>query len=93
MNLMSIEAKRAQVADQCKVVVHLANALAEVHRDSESGVRAGGLDTILDVIGRRTASIMEDIGDILNGMDAASEEDEWTYPIFEKAAMFLEPTP
>lgn len=54
--------KRLQVVAQCRVIVHLATALALIH-----------------------ALTMETPGDILNGMDAAIEDDKWMDPIFDRA--------
>lgn len=94
---MEAEEKRLQIADQCKVVAHLARALADISGDYEKMMRddacAGGMDNIADIVGNRTARHMNVLGDILNGMDAATDEDEWTAPIFERAhTMFPQPT-
>lgn len=82
---MDDDAKRAQVAAQCKVVAHLATALAEMHEDYAAMFQGGRAGSAIDMVGERTAKLMETLGDILNGMDAASEEDEWTHPIFAEA--------
>ena len=42
-------------------------------------------NTLVEQAGERTAAFMETLGDMLNGMDAASDEDEWTVPIFAEA--------
>jgi hypothetical protein len=85
---MTNNEKRSQVIDQCKVVAHLADVLAKVHRDYEMLFVDGKFDNLIDQVGRRTAGIMDDLGDILNGMDAVSADDDWTYPIFEKREQF-----
>lgn len=80
--------KHQQVADQCRVVAHLANALAQVHIDKGKMIEAGVYSKhgLLDFIGKSTAHLMEVLGDILNGMDAVDEsEDSWVDPIFEEA--------
>jgi hypothetical protein len=82
--------KHKQIADQCKVVVHLAGALAEVFGDYARRFGEYPPDDFTcgiaaDGIGRLSAAVMDKLGDILNGMDAASDEDEWVDPIFEKA--------
>lgn len=76
-----------QIAAQCNVVVHLSQALAEVHADYARMFAAGGKgpEDIAEIVGKRTATLMEQLGDILNGMDAVSEDDDWTAPIFAKA--------
>lgn len=80
------DALRKQVAAQCRVIVHLAEAIAQVHRDlAAMNESSGPWDDVLNLRGRFTASRMESLGDILNGMDAATEDDEWTKPIFEEA--------
>lgn len=77
--------RRMQVAAQCDAVCHLAKALAEVHNDYAEMFRKGHAEVLIDQVGERTARIMETLGDILNGMDAVSEEDERLNPIFEEA--------
>lgn len=79
--------KRQQVADQCRVVAHLAKAISDVHSDFARTFSSdqGRLDEIVDAVGQRTALLMETLGDILNGMDAVEDEDEWTGPVFERA--------
>lgn len=84
---MSRDANRMrQVQDQCKAVAHMARALAEIH-DARVELFASSDVTmgLVESIGRRTADLMEVLGDILNGMDAASEEDEWIHPIMKEA--------
>lgn len=77
-----------QIADQCRVVAHLADALAGIHRDYEwmySEPVSGGATDIAELVGERTARLMETLGDILNGMDAVTDDDDWTHPIFAEA--------
>ena len=79
------EEKRMQVAAQCSVVNHLATAIARVHGDYTKIFQSGAADNLIDQVGARTAAFMEDLGDMLNGMDAATEDDKWTVPIFREA--------
>jgi hypothetical protein len=76
-----------QIADQCRVVSHLAKALAQVHDDyAKLYDWAGkGPQDIAQIVGDRSAAFMETLGEMLNGMDAVAEEDEWTVPIFREA--------
>ena len=76
-----------QVIDQYRVVVHLARSLALVHEQSiEAYASREQSATMIDMLGSRSASIMETLGDILNGMDAVDDdEDGWTAPIFAVA--------
>src|ERR1019366_4289967 len=76
---------REQIASQCKVVAHLARALAKVHDDYEKIILSGHMDECAGQVGPRTASFMEQLGDMLNAMDAVTDDEEWTNPIFEKA--------
>jgi hypothetical protein len=77
--------KREQVALQCAAVAHLAQALAGVRSDYVALVRSGALDQLLDQLGAETAQQMEMLGDILNGMDAVADDDEWLTPVFAEA--------
>jgi hypothetical protein len=82
----TIERKRQQVADQCRVVAHLCAALAQVCREQEAVYRGGHADQILDIVGERTARQMELLGNELNNMDAVDDaEDAWMDPIFDRA--------
>ena len=78
--------KREQVVAQCNAVSHLAAVLEKVHADFARIIQDGGRsDLILEQVGQRTASFMEQLGDMLNAMDACTEDDDWLEPIFEKA--------
>jgi hypothetical protein len=78
-------ALRKQVADQCQLVAHLATALAGVHSDYERAIREGFMTPTLDMVGARTASFMEQLGEMLNGMDAVLPEDRVFNPVFHEA--------
>lgn len=84
---MKTEEKMSQVANQCKVITHLAKAIAEIHIDYEKLFRdhPSNMDQIVDVVGERTANLMEVMGDFLNSIDAVTDDDDWTHPIFIKA--------
>ncbi len=79
--------KRKQVAAQCRAVAHMARTISEVYDDiakmHESG--PGGWDELTEIRGQRTAELLEELGDILNGMDAVTDEDAWVHPILEEA--------
>ena len=78
--------KRTQIADQCRVVAALARAIAEVYGDYAIIIREDGTNRLVnDRIGARSAQLMETLGDILNGMDAATEDDAWMTPIMQRA--------
>jgi hypothetical protein len=77
--------KRSQVVAQCKVVAHLAEALLGIHADYAKIIGGGQIDQILDQVGPRTASFMQQLGDMLNSIDGCTKDDEWTHPIFEEA--------
>ena len=84
---MSDIEKRMQVAKQCRAVAHMATAMAAVHSDYarmfDGGVPA--MDDIADIVGKRTAFFMEQLGDMINAMDAVVDEDDWVTPVFEEA--------
>ena len=78
---LSVDAKLAH--DQCRAVAHLANSFAEVYAARAAIVAHDA--KLSDLIGDASASAMEWLGDELNAMDAATEDDGWLDPIFEAA--------
>jgi hypothetical protein len=84
---MTDDEKRQQVADQCKVVAHLAKAIHEVYSDKARMFEANATDLfdLIEMNGKRSAALMETFGNILNGMDAVEDDDAWVDPIFRKA--------
>lgn len=77
--------KRAQVIAQCDAVAHMATVIADLHRDRREILETGRADSLIDITGRRTADLMEVLGNFLNGMDAVTEDDAWLSPIFAEA--------
>ncbi len=78
--------KRQQVARQFRLVASMATAIAEVHNDLALLAESGGSDGMLDIWGRETHYRMEALGDVLNGMDAVTADDEAeSSPVFEAA--------
>lgn len=79
--------KRQQVADQCRVVAHLAKAIHDVYSDKARYFASDGTgpDDLIELVGNWSAAHMEKLGDILNGMDAVVEADDWVGPIFKRA--------
>jgi hypothetical protein len=75
----------AQVSKQCSAVRHLAAVIAAVYGDHARMFADGAGEQIAERVGRRTAALMETLGDILNGMDAVTTDDDWLTPIFEEA--------
>jgi len=76
---------RDQVVAQCKAVEHLAFVIARLHSDKATAFAQGSWPPILNIVGRHTASIMNQLGDILNNMDAVTEEDSRFDRVFEEA--------
>ncbi len=78
---------REQVVAQCRVVAHLAKQIALVHEQKAFAYEQIEMDAgLIDVVGECSASIMEDIGNILNNMDAVDEsEDAWCDQVFKAA--------
>ena len=79
------EAKRAQVADQCKAIAALCGQIAEVYAMKEAMFRGGHIDELLNRVGEDSASLMEDLGNVVNNMDIVEPEDAWMTPIFAGA--------
>lgn len=79
--------KAQQVAQQCKVVEELAHVIADIHHNYHRAFskHPESVEAIVDIVGKRSARLMEAFGNILNGMDAAEEQHEWMDPIFRKA--------
>lgn len=69
--------------DQCRAVVQMARALAEVH-EARMSILATGRAPV-EVIGQSSAETMEWLGDALTGMDACDESEEWMGPVFDAA--------
>lgn len=69
--------------EQCRAVVHLALAVAEVYTSNALIVASDS--RLAEQIGAASAEVMEYLGDTLNSTDATTEEDEWLDPIFEAA--------
>jgi hypothetical protein len=62
----------------------MAQAIADVHREKAELIASVDYAPV-DLAGKMSASLMETLGDVLNGMDAVSEEDEWLTPVFKEA--------
>ena len=83
--MTTMSQKRQQVAAQCSAVVHLATSLADIHSDYAKLFLNGAAVNLIDMVGDRTAAFMEILGDLLNGMDAVSEEDGKLDQVFAEA--------
>ena len=83
---MSDNAKRTQVIAQFRAVVVLCAQIAEVHTQIADAMDRGPhLDDLLDIHGKRSAGLIEHLGDVANGMDIVQPEDAWMEPIFDAA--------
>ena len=87
------EEKRIQVANQCKAIAALCGQIAAVHAGLERIFRGGHLDELLDQVGKDTANLMEDLGNVVNNMDIVQAEDAWMEPIFDGAHAMFPVTP
>ena len=83
--MSTISQKRQQVAAQCSAVVHLATSLADIHSDYAKLFLNGSAEDLIDMVGDRTAAFMDILGDLLNGMDAVTEEDGKLDQVFAEA--------
>ena len=81
--ISSLTGDTALAHEQCRAVVHLALAVAEVY--SSNALIVANDARMSDQIGAASAEVMEYLGDTLNSTDATTEEDEWLEPIFEAA--------
>jgi len=81
------EATLAQVGRQCRAVSHMAQTIANIHTDYAKMYEGGekGMAPIAEIVGERTSQLLEELGDILNGMDAVTDDDEWVNPIIAEA--------
>lgn len=70
---MSDDEKIQQVRDQCLAVAHLADAISAIYRDKQKMFNMGHGRNVADLVGNMSARLMENLGDVLNGMDAATE--------------------
>lgn len=79
--------KADQVAAQCRVVVHLCEVMIDLYRMHGDlfGQHVAGHLPLVDMLGTRTAALMEELGDHLNGIDAVSDEDEWVNEVYRVA--------
>lgn len=73
--------RKIQVRQQCHVVTHMCGSIMDVYVAHREHLP----DELVELIGQRSAELMELLGDVLNGMDAVCESDEWTFPIMERA--------
>jgi len=79
-----------QIVDQCRAIAHIAVQIANIHAELATIYEKNIPENILMVVGKRTAGLMEQLGDIMNGMDAVDTDDAWLDPIFDRSqSMFL----
>jgi hypothetical protein len=91
LTALSDDELREQTDQQYKAVAHMARSLAEVHEQTRF-VMPHQPRGVLELQCRRSAEIMEILGDALNAMDAVDEEqDGWITPIFERAHQIFQP--
>lgn len=85
--------KKEQVAQQYRAIIHMAEAIAKVHKDLLPLLGASPFEDLLDHQGKWSAARMEVLGDMLNNMEANDPEaDKWMDPVFAEAQR-LWPTP
>ena len=69
------------VSDQCRVVAHFARAIATVFDDKAAVAVLGEARVLWPMWTDQSDDLIEQLGNILNGMDAVTDEDAWTFPI------------
>ena len=77
--------KAKQVAQQYRAVAHMARCIAQVHSEIGATVEQMGPDAPLDIMGQRSARLMELFGDVMNDMDIVESDDDWISPILRRA--------
>ena len=78
----------APLTEQCRVVVHFANGIASVFSDYAKLAATGVHSTLYPIWLARSADLIETLGNILNDMDAVTDEDDWTAPIVRASAQY-----
>ncbi len=86
-------AKAVQVGEQFKVVAALCEQIAHVHTELQQMLEAGVGPDLLESWGQRSATLIEYLGDVVNGMDIVEPEDAWMDPIFNAAHAMFPQTP
>jgi hypothetical protein len=79
-----MDSKRTQIQNQCRAVIHLCSTLTCLMADHIQ-IAQYEPEGVADLTGKRTAEIMEFLGNTLNGMDVVTDEDKWMTPIFREA--------
>lgn len=75
----------AQVQQQYRAVAHLAGSLMRVHLETLN-IMDHLPRAVIELEGKRSAHIMETLGNVLNDMEAIDDtEDAWTHPVFATA--------
>ena len=81
MSDQTITSQAQIAADQCRVVAHFAQAISDIYTSKASIVAGGEASSLHAMWIEHTDAMMETLGNILNGMDAVTDEDAWTFPI------------
>lgn len=77
----SVAGRGQVVSDQCRVVAHFARAIATVFDDKAAVAVLGEARALWPMWTEQSDDLIEQLGNILNGMDAVTDEDAWTFPI------------
>ena len=84
-NNLSQEDATKLAIDVHRVIAHLAMNILSLSMDKSVLFATGHWPSIHEFSARHAYDVMNILGDILNGMDAATDEDKWMEPIFERA--------
>jgi hypothetical protein len=82
---------REQVARQYEAVAHFAKALSDVHADIAPMIRSGEFPELLIHQGCGSLRLIEILAEILNSIDAVSEEDEQFHSVILDAYRLFPP--
>lgn len=78
--------KRKQAALQCKALVQMLTSISTVHNQLQEMLENGdGPDSLVEMAGRQSSALMEDIGNWMNAMDIVTEKDDWITPVILRA--------
>lgn len=82
--------KQQQIVEQCRAVSALAAHLSKVHAELAELYGVALPAGVVEIVGQRTAWMMEELGNMLNEMDAVQDSDVAAInEVFDRAhAMF-----
>lgn len=74
-----------QVSAQFNVVQALAEHIQTIANELQEKIVEGMPESAMDVLGNRSARLMEDLEDLSGALNGLEVDDEWMTPVFERA--------